>query len=218
MHRQELLNLLRHHKTRFMDEAAYVRRSIEFVLQHEDCFHRQLWPAHVTGSSWVVNPQRSKVLMLHHKKHDQWFQPGGHADGHADILAVALRETSEESGLNPKHIKLLDNAVFDVDIHGIPAMHGEPAHEHIDVRFLLEINDSLEIPGNDESHQVIWVPLNQVSRYNNNRSSYRMVEKTRQMPSAQNGTYLSAEPSSSRRRPGSRALDGGISGFRHAPE
>ena len=181
MHRQELLNLLHEYRTAFMEEAAYLQRSIGFVQQHEDCFYRELWPAHVTGSSWVVNRQRSHALMLHHKKHDQWFQPGGHADGQADILAVALRETSEESGLDPGQINLLNNAIFDIDIHAIPAMHGEPAHEHIDIRFLVEIDSGLPIPGNDESHQVIWVPLQEVSCYNNNRSTYRMVEKTRRL-------------------------------------
>ena len=190
MHRQELLNLLLQYKTSFMDEAAYRSRSISFVQQHADCFYRELWPAHVTGSSWVVNPQRSHVLMLHHKKHDQWFQPGGHADGHADILAVALRETAEETGLEPAVIRLLSHEVFDIDVHAIPAIGNEPEHEHIDIRFLVEIDSQLPIPGNDESHQVIWVPLNQVSAYNNNRSTYRMVEKTRKMrwsPSRESG-------------------------------
>lgn len=181
MHRQELLNLLHQYKTSFMEEAAYRSRSIAFVQQHTDCFYRELWPAHVTGSSWVVNQARSHVLMLHHKKHDQWFQPGGHADGHADILAVALRETSEETGLDLSLIKLLSSRIFDIDIHSIPAMHNEPAHEHIDIRFLVEIDSSLNIPGNNESHQVIWVPLQNVSNYNNNRSTYRMVEKTRRL-------------------------------------
>lgn len=184
MHRQELLKLLHEYSTSFMEEAAYRSRSIDFVRQHEDCFYRELWPAHVTGSSWVVNQQRSHVLMLHHKKHDQWFQPGGHADGQADILAVALRETSEETGLDPSSIRLLSNTVFDIDIHAIPAMHGEPAHEHIDIRFLVEIDSALHLPGSDESHQVIWVPLQKVSTYNNNRSTYRMVEKTRRLRSS----------------------------------
>lgn len=181
MHRRELLNLLKRYKTAFMEEAAYLRRSIDFVATHEDCFYRELWPAHVTGSSWVVNPNRTHVLMLHHKKHDQWFQPGGHADGQADIIAVALRETQEETGLSPDLIKLVSDEIFDIDIHAIPAIASDPPHEHIDVRFLVEMDDSLEVPGNDESHQVIWVPLAQVSRYNNNRSTYRMVEKTRRM-------------------------------------
>ena len=183
MHRQELLKLLLQYKTSFQDEAAYQVRSIDFVRRHADCFYRELWPAHVTGSSWVVNPQRSHVLMLHHKKHDQWFQPGGHADGHADILAVALRETSEETGLDPAAIRLLSSEVFDIDIHAIPPIGDEPAHEHIDIRFLVEIDSDLHIAGNDESHQVTWVPLYRVSSFNNNRSTYRMVEKTTRMRS-----------------------------------
>jgi hypothetical protein len=74
---------------------------------------------------------------------------------------------------------LLREDIFDVDIHAIPAIGAEPAHAHIDIRFLVEIDDSLAIPGNDESHEVIWVDLHEVPRFNNNRSTYRMVEKTR---------------------------------------
>ena len=181
MHRQELLSLLRQHNTRFMEEAGYISRAISFVEAHSDCFYRELWPAHVTGSAWVVNPARTHVLMMHHKKHDQWFQPGGHADGDHDILRVALRETSEETGLDPVDVKLMGSDVFDVDIHTIPSIGDDPRHDHIDLRFLVEIDDRLPIPGNDESHDVIWISLNQVSRFNNNRSTYRMVEKTRRM-------------------------------------
>jgi len=179
MHRQQLLDLLRQYRTRFMDEAGFRVRAIDFVERHEDCFFRELWPVHVTGSTWVVNSRRDKVLLLHHKKLDQWFQPGGHADGDADILKVALKETSEETGLDPGHIRLVSGNVFDVDIHTIQANAHDPRHEHIDVRFLVEIDDSVVVPGNDESHDVVWVSLNQVSRYNNNRSTYRMLEKTR---------------------------------------
>lgn len=181
MHRRELLDLLDRHVTRFNDEAANVARTRDFVMAHEDCFHCDLWPGHVTGSAWVVNPRRDHVLLLHHRKHDQWFQPGGHADGDADILRVALRETSEETGLDPSHIRLVDGAVFDVDVHRIEASVRGPRHEHFDIRFLVEMDDDLPIPGNDESHQVLWVPLGQVARFNNNRSTHRMVQKTRRL-------------------------------------
>ena len=179
MHRAELLNLLKRHETRFMDEAGYVRRAIDFVENHSDCFYRELWPMHVTGSAWVISPDRERVLMMHHRKHDQWFQPGGHADGDHDILRVALKETSEETGLDLSQVKLLHAAIFDLDIHIIPPMGDDPRHQHIDVRFLVEIDDSIPVPGNDESHEVLWMRLVEVSRYNNNRSTYRMVEKTR---------------------------------------
>ncbi|MET0051543.1 MAG: NUDIX hydrolase [Candidatus Thiodiazotropha sp.] len=181
MHRQELLKLLDNHRTSFMEEAAYVDKARAFIMAHEDCFHCDLWPAHVTGSVWVVNPARDHVLLLHHRKHDQWFQPGGHADGDSDILRVALRETSEETGLDPSHIRLVDAKLFDVDIHRIPASVRGPEHEHIDCRFLVEMDDDIEIPGNNESHQVLWVPLWQVAQYNRNRSTHRMLEKTRRM-------------------------------------
>jgi 8-oxo-dGTP pyrophosphatase MutT (NUDIX family) len=164
-----------------MEESAYIARARVFVEQHPDCFHRDLWPAHVTGSAWVVNPDHSHVLLMHHRKHDQWFQPGGHADGEADIVAVALRETAEETGIDPERVRLVDGQIFDLDIHRIPAMHGDPQHEHIDVRFLVEIDERLPVPGNNESHEVRWVPVGQVSRFNNNRSTFRMVEKTRRL-------------------------------------
>ena len=179
MHRQQLLDLLANYQTRFMDEAGFVSHAIHFIQQNTDCFYRELWPMHVTGSAWVVNPIRDKVLLLHHKKLDQWFQPGGHADGDADILKVALKETTEETGLDASHIRLVGENIFDVDIHTIHANTHDPRHEHIDVRFLVEVDDNVVVPGNDESHDVIWVGLNQVSRYNNNRSTYRMLEKTR---------------------------------------
>jgi len=181
MHRQELLNLLRQHQTRFMDETSFVRRAMSYVEMHEDVFYRELSPAHVTGSAWVVNPGRDKVLMMHHKKLDRWFQPGGHADGDADILRVALKETVEETGLDESHVRLLSEDVFDVDIHAIPTMQGDPAHEHIDIRFLVEVDDDIPVPGNDESHEVMWVSLYEVSSFNNNRSTHRMLEKTRHL-------------------------------------
>jgi 8-oxo-dGTP pyrophosphatase MutT (NUDIX family) len=183
MHRQELLHLLANHSTRFMDEAGYIDRARAFVEAHPDCFNREHLPGHVTGSAWVVSPNLQRILMMHHRKHDQWFQPGGHADGDADILRVALRETAEESGLDPDHVHLLDGAIFDVDIHTIPASEHGPQHEHVDIRFLVEIDDSLRVPGSDESHDVLWVKLNEVSSYNNNRSTWRMTEKTRRLRS-----------------------------------
>ena len=181
MHRRELLNLLHRHESRYMDELAFMARVKAFVEAHPDCFHCDLWPGHVTGSVWVVNPARTQVLLLHHRKHDQWFQPGGHADGDADIVRVALRETSEETGLDASHIRLVNGEIFDVDVHTIPASHRGPRHDHYDIRFLVEMDDDIEIPGNDESHQVLWVALADVPRFNNNRSTLRMTDKTRRI-------------------------------------
>ena len=76
-----------------------------------------------------------RVLLAHHRELERWLQPSGHSDGDPDTLAVAMREAREESGLD---VRALDNAIFDIDVHRIPARGREPAHFHFDVRFLVQ--------------------------------------------------------------------------------
>ena len=152
-----------------------------FVEQHVNCFDRELMPGHVSGSSWVVNPNRTHALLLLHRKLNLWLQPGGHADGDPDMLRVVLKETSEETGVDLENIKLVNEAIFDVDVHTVHANAHDPRHLHYDVRFLVEIDDQISLPGNDESHHVGWVPLDQISRFNNMLSLHRLVRKTLQL-------------------------------------
>lgn len=178
MHREDLLKRLITYRTPFIEEAAMVQRTLSFINAHTECFDRHLAHGHVTGSAWVLNPARTHTLMLHHRKLDLWLQPGGHADGDPDMLQVVLKETSEESGIDLSEIKLIDEEIFDVDIHTVYPSSHDHRHEHFDIRFMLEIDDSLEIPGNNESHQIGWIPLSWVSQYNNALSLRRMVQKT----------------------------------------
>ena len=165
-------------------KAVLLERFTRFIEDHDDCFERSLSVGHLTGAAWIVDATGSRVLLTHHRKLNRWLQPGGHADGDNDVLRVALRETSEETGLDPDQIQLLSDEVFDVDIHTIPASRHDTWHEHIDLRFLVQIDNRLPVPGSDESHEVLWVDLRHVSAYNNNRSTWRMVEKTRQLRNA----------------------------------
>lgn len=112
---------------------------------------------------------------MHHRKLDRWFQPGGHADGNPDIQQVALQEAQEETGLT--NIQLVDNQIFDIDIHLIPANTKEPAHYHYDIRFLMQANRNLPLQSNNESKNLAWVLLGEVYRYNNSASLIRMVKK-----------------------------------------
>lgn len=183
MHRDDLLILLDRYRTPFMEEAAMVERARRFVRAHVDCFDRDPGPAegHVTASSWVVNPARTHALMLHHKKLDRWFQPGGHADGLTDVLHAAIKETCEEAGVPESRIRVLSPEIFDVDVHTIYPSPKDIRHEHFDVRFLLEIDDRGPIPGNDESYDIGWVALTDIPRLNNDISIRRMVQKTRRL-------------------------------------
>ena len=180
MHRNELLKLLKQYRTRNMDEVSYVRKAIHLVTTHPEIFERAS-RIHVTASTWVVSPDREQVLLMHHKKYGQWFQPGGHADGDPDVLGVALRECGEETGIDPAHIRLLDESIFDIDLHSVPTVGKVLSHDHVDIRFLVEIDDQLPIPGNHESHEVAWFPLHDVMHMNRFRSTWRMLEKTRSL-------------------------------------
>ena len=158
------------------EEFADVEKTVEFVQTHPQCFDRELEVGHVTGSAWILNPSKSKALLTHHKKLGIWVQLGGHADGEADVAAVALREGCEESGL-PGLNQLLPG-IFDVDIHLIPAGQHEPAHLHYDVRFAFDYRGSENIRVSEESKELAWVALEEIGVLTGERSISRMIEKT----------------------------------------
>ena len=72
-------------------------------------YHRES-AAHLTASAWVVTPDRQRVLMAYHRLYDSWAWTGGHADGETDLLAVAMREAKEETGVT--EIKALSELPF----------------------------------------------------------------------------------------------------------
>jgi 8-oxo-dGTP pyrophosphatase MutT (NUDIX family) len=149
---------------------------LSFLAAHPDCFERSLPQGHFTASAWLLNPDGSKALMMHHAKLKEWFQLGGHCDGDPDILAVALKEAREESGLD--QIKPLLEGIFDLDIHLIPENPKESAHYHYDVRFLLQA-DSETVKINRESKQLLWIDSNLSSLPTKNVSIVRMFQKWR---------------------------------------
>jgi 8-oxo-dGTP pyrophosphatase MutT (NUDIX family) len=171
-----LEELLAVHQPFTEEEAAMLARLRDFVAAHADCFERTLQIGHVTGSAWIIDRERTHTLLTHHGKLDKWLQLGGHADGDPDILRVALREAEEESGLSG--IRPLSEAIFDVDIHLIPARRTEPEHFHYDVRFLFEADRHVPLKISDESKDLQWVALNQVEALTSEESVLRMVRKT----------------------------------------
>jgi len=168
-----LLDQLATYCTSFPEEAAYVVR-FEDLLREAPCFERTHLPGHLTGSLWIVNPERTETLLVHHVKLNKWVQPGGHADGDENVVRVALREGEEETGLLHLHT---DGQIFDLDIHPIPARADFPAHLHFDVRFLAVASPSEKIMVSEESHDVRWIPLASLANWTTERSVLRMKDK-----------------------------------------
>jgi 8-oxo-dGTP pyrophosphatase MutT (NUDIX family) len=174
--RIQLLEQLTGYQTAFAEEQIMAKEFLK-LLQSQRCYFRDHLPGHITGSAWIVDEDSAHILLLHHAKLNKWLQPGGHADGDENILAVALREAEEETGL--KEFKLLAQGIFDVDIHTIPARHDFPEHLHFDIRFAFQASKNSIINISVESHDVKWIPLKDVpERSQYNASILRMIEKT----------------------------------------
>lgn len=157
-------------------ERSLTRELCSFIERNPGAFERTLAVGHVTGSAWVIDRSGTCALLTHHRKLGKWLQPGGHADGDADVARVALREAREESGL--RAIVAATAGIYDVDIHPIPARGEEAAHLHYDVRFAF-FADSREAPrASAESHAVAWVPLAHIERLAIDDSVRRLVAKT----------------------------------------
>lgn len=176
MHRNSLLEKLVAYHPIDNHEAMMVARLRSFVETQSDCFERTLQIGHITGSAWVVDRERTQALLTRHRKLNKWLQLGGHADGDSDILRVALREAQEESGLAT--IRAVSTAVYDIDIHVIPARGSEPEHLHYDVRFLLEADRTGPLLASRESRSLAWTSLSKIAGLNPEESMRRMVAKT----------------------------------------
>jgi 8-oxo-dGTP pyrophosphatase MutT (NUDIX family) len=173
MHRSGLLQLLDEYQQRWPDETSVAERFRSFMRDNERCFERDCWAGHITGSAWLVNGPGSHVLLTHHRKLQRWLQLGGHSDGDSDTLAVALREAEEESGLR---IQAQSGAIFDLDVHEIPARKADPAHFHYDVRFVIKALDEA-FSVSKESLALAWVPIAEIESYTREESVLRMVRK-----------------------------------------
>jgi 8-oxo-dGTP pyrophosphatase MutT (NUDIX family) len=137
-------------------EPATPRLFLEFLASSPGTFERAHLPGHFTGSAWLVSADGQRVLLTHHRKLGRWLQLGGHADGDADLAAVALREAREESGLTGLE---LVPGIFDIDRHAIPARGQDPEHWHYDVRFVVRATTSEAFELSEESLALAWRPV-----------------------------------------------------------
>ena len=174
MKRTPLLQLL-HKYHASPQQTAHKERMLDFINQHPECFERSLEIGHITASAWLLNKQETHALLMHHRKLNKWLQLGGHCDGQSDVLAVAIREAQEESGI--VHIVPVSCAIFDIDIHRIPANTKEKEHDHYDVRFLLKVASDEQPIQNSESRALRWISKNAAELPTDEQSVVRMFNK-----------------------------------------
>lgn len=144
------------HPEQAADAALFTR----FLASSPDVFERRHPPGHFTGSAWLVSADGQRVLLTHHRKLGRWLQLGGHADGDADLARVALREAGEESGLAGL---VVEDGIFDLDRHAIPARGADPEHWHYDVRFVVRATGSEDFAVSEESLELAWKPVAEIA-------------------------------------------------------
>lgn len=147
----------------FNEQEARDKQLIATALrQYGDIFTRENEVLHMTASAWAVNRSRDKVLMVYHNIYNSWSWLGGHADGEEDLLAVALREVREESGVQsvqPVTEDIFSLEVLTVDGHQKRGRYVS-SHLHLNVTYLLEADDTEPLTVREaENSAVGWFPL-----------------------------------------------------------
>ena len=132
---------------------------LQWLKKNENAFSRKNTVAHMTASAWIVNKDRTKVLMVYHNIYNSWSWLGGHADGEKDLLKVAVREVKEEAGIqnvHPVSEEIFSLESLTVDGH---VKNGSyiSSHLHFNVTYLLEADseESVSIKP-DENSGVSW--------------------------------------------------------------
>ncbi len=179
--RAETRRLVGAYRTQDRREADFLERMRRLLDTAGDPFSRHHFdPGHFTASAFVLSPDGEKTLLLLHTKLARWLQPGGHFEASdRNPVDAARREATEETGL--EQLSLVGEGILDVDIHDIPPLGSEPAHAHLDIRFLFQTN-TWSVSGSDESQGLRWLTFDEIATVETDESVLRAVERIRSRP------------------------------------
>jgi 8-oxo-dGTP pyrophosphatase MutT (NUDIX family) len=148
---------------------------LRFAAELEQPFARDQAGAHFTASACVVDPAGERTCLVHHAKLGRRLQPGGHIEADdANPAQGALREAREETGLDVR-LHPFAPRPLDVDIHEIPPLGDEPAHLHLDLRYLLLADGGEPVEGAE------WVALDEAVAAADEPALRRLLQKARRV-------------------------------------
>lgn len=138
---------------------------LKYINDFDDVLTRQNEYGHFTSSAFVLNKERTKILMIYHKIYNSWAWTGGHSDGDSDLLYVAMKEAKEETGI--KNVAPISKDIYSLELINVNGHEKRGkyvgSHVHLNVTYLLETDENEEIHiKEDENSGVKWVPINEV--------------------------------------------------------
>lgn len=168
-------------------EEVEKRVMLKYINDFNDVLTRQNEYGHFTSSSFILNKERTKMLMIYHKIYKSWAWTGGHSDGDNDLLYVAMKEAKEETGL--KDVKPISNDIYSLEIITVNGHEKRgkyvASHVHLNVTYLLEADEKEEIHiKEDENSGVKWVPIDKIleitsEKWVRDRVYSKIIEKMR---------------------------------------
>jgi 8-oxo-dGTP pyrophosphatase MutT (NUDIX family) len=139
-------------------QRALLQAFLGFLAARPDACARSCAPGHLTASAVVLSHDRRHVLLTLHPRVGRWVQLGGHCeDGDAGLAEAALREATEESGIEDLGF---DPQPLHLDVHPITCSLGVPTR-HFDVRFLGYAPAGAVPVRSSESVDLAWWPIDE---------------------------------------------------------
>lgn len=141
-------------------DASQARRRdrvVRHLEAHPDGMERGCFPDHVTAGTIVLSAEGGEVLLNLHRKARRWFAFGGHCErGDATLAGAALREATEESGVDGLRF---DPVPVQLDEHPVPFCDPRGTVNHLDVRYCAVAPEAAAHAVSDESLDVRWWPV-----------------------------------------------------------
>ena len=149
------------------NEQEEVERKImlKYINDFDDVLTRENEYGHFTSSAFVLNRERTKILMIFHKIYNSWAWVGGHSDGDNDLLYVAMKEAKEETGI--KNVSPICEDIYSLELINVNGHEKRGkyvgSHVHLNVTYLLEADEGEKIHiKEDENSGVKWVLIEEI--------------------------------------------------------
>ncbi len=151
------------------EEAAAKEQLLALLAEYgEALLLRDCEAGHITCSGFILSPDLRETLMAYHLIYQSVGWTGGHADGDADLLGVALREAMEETSVT--QICPQSRRILSIDILPVPPheKHGKPVapHLHYNVTYGLIAPKNQKIAEKpDENRNVMWLDTQDIAKH-----------------------------------------------------